>query len=170
MNVGYLCNPCCVRPAFCSDFTLRNHEKGETQWVKQARTRYESISTGPSSSNSTVGRAAQAIKEGKVALSWTRLWCHGFDANQVRLFAFGGFVLAYNLSNFLRRLALPASVRDWTLTTLLVKLIKTRAKAVHHARYVIIQLAEVAAPRKILAEILTRRRKWAAKARVVNID
>ena len=33
-------------------------------------------------------------------------------------------MLAYNLGNFLRRLALPVSVRHWTLTTLLVKLIK----------------------------------------------
>ena len=65
------------------------------------------------------GRAEQAIKEGKVALNWTRLSCHDFKDNQVRLQL---FVLAYNLGNFLRRLALPACVRHWTLTTLLVKL------------------------------------------------
>ena len=68
------------------------------------------------------GRAEQAIKEGKVALNWTRLSCHDFVDNQVRLQL---FVLAYNLSNFLRRLALPVTVQHWTLTTLLMKLIKT---------------------------------------------
>ena len=49
------------------------------------------------------GTAEQWIKEGKYALNWTRLSCHRFVCNQVRLFL---FVLAYNLGNFLRRLAL----------------------------------------------------------------
>lgn len=105
------------------------------------------------------GRAEQLIKEGKVALNWTRLSCHGFDDNQVRLQL---FVLAYNLGNFLRRLALPASVRHWTLTTLLVKLIKTGAKVVRHARYLTFQLAEVAVPWKVFATILARIRRFAA--------
>ena len=108
------------------------------------------------------GRAEQAIKEGKVALNWTRLSCQDFDANQVRLQL---FVLAYNLGNFLRRLALPVSVKDWTLTTLLVKLIKTGAKVVRHARYVIFQLAEVAVPRQVFAAILARIRKCTARTR-----
>jgi hypothetical protein len=43
--------------------------------------------------------------------------------NQVRLQL---IALAYNLGNFLRRLALPASVKHWTLTTLRNKLIKIR--------------------------------------------
>ena len=46
-------------------------------------------------------------------MRWTRLSCHDFDDNQVRLQL---FVLAYNLGNFLRRIALPASVKHWTLT------------------------------------------------------
>ena len=50
------------------------------------------------------GTAEQWIKEGKYALNWTRLSCHLFDANQVRL---QFLALAYNLGNFLRRLALP---------------------------------------------------------------
>jgi len=44
------------------------------------------------------GRAEQWIKEGKYALNWTRLSCHRFAANQVRLLL---FILAYNLGNFL---------------------------------------------------------------------
>ena len=47
------------------------------------------------------GTAEQWIKEGKHALNWTRLSCHKFVANQVRL---GLFIMAYNLGNFLRRL------------------------------------------------------------------
>ena len=47
------------------------------------------------------GTAEQWIKEGKYALNWTRLSCHKFVANQVRLEL---FVLAYNLGNFMRRL------------------------------------------------------------------
>ena len=42
------------------------------------------------------GTAEQWIKEGKHALNWTRLSCHKFVANQVRLEL---FVLAYNLGN-----------------------------------------------------------------------
>ena len=54
----------------------------------------------------------------------------GFDANQARLQL---HVLAYNLGNFLRWLALPPSVKQWSLTTLRDKLITIGAKVVHHA-------------------------------------
>ena len=99
------------------------------------------------------GTAEQCIKEGKLALNWTRLSCHDFVDNQVRLQL---FALAYNLGNFLRRLALPASVKHWTLTTLRNKLIKIGCKVVHHARRVVFQLAEVAIPRSLFALILRR--------------
>ena len=67
------------------------------------------------------GTAEQWIKEGKYALNWTRLSCHPFDANQVRLHL---FMLANNLGNFLRRLGLPKAVKDWSLRSLQVKLTK----------------------------------------------
>ena len=105
------------------------------------------------------GTAEHCIKEGKYAVRWTRLSCHGFDANQVRLQL---HVLAYNLGNFLRRLALPASVKHWTLTTLREKLIKIGSKMVHHARYVTFQLAEVAISRQLYRTILNRIRRFAA--------
>ena len=54
------------------------------------------------------------------------------------------FALAYNLGNFLRRLALPQTVQHWSLTTLREKLIKNGAKIVHHSRYVTFQMVEVA--------------------------
>ncbi len=59
-------------------------------------------------------------------------------------------------ANFLRRLALPVSVKRWTLTTLRYKLIKIGCKVVHHARRVVFQLAEVAIPQSLFASILRR--------------
>ena len=64
--------------------------------------------------------------------------------------------LAYNLGNFMRTLALPDSVEQWSLTTLREKLIKIGAKIVRHGRYVIFQMAEVAIPRDLFADILRR--------------
>jgi hypothetical protein len=99
------------------------------------------------------GTAEQWIKEGKNAIKWTKLSCHDFVDNQVRLQL---FALAYNIGNFLRRLTLPPRVKHWTLTTLRDKLIKIGAKVVRHAKYVTFQLAEVAVPRKLFAAILER--------------
>ena len=62
--------------------------------------------------------------------------------------------LAYNLANFMRTLALPKEVEHWSLTTLREKLVKIGAKVVSHGRYVTFQLAEVAVPRALFAEIL----------------
>ena len=47
-------------------------------------------------------------------------------------------------------------MKHWSMTTLRDKLIKIGAKAVHHARYVVFQMAEVAVPRKLFAAILDR--------------
>jgi hypothetical protein len=49
----------------------------------------------------------------------------------------GIFALAYNLGNFLRRLALPKALKKWSLRTLRAKLIKIVAKVVRHSRYMI---------------------------------
>ena len=99
------------------------------------------------------GTAEQWIKEGKHAINWTRLSCHGFRNNEVRLQL---HALAYNLGNFLRTLALPQVVEQWSLTTLRDKLIKIGAKIVRHGRYVTFQLAEVAIPKTLFTEILRR--------------
>ena len=99
------------------------------------------------------GTAEQWIKEGKYALHWTRLSCKRFVSNQVRL---GLFVLAYNLGNFLRRLALPSKIKHWSLRSLLVKLIKIGAKVVRHNRYTTFQMAAVAIDQTLFAEILAR--------------
>lgn len=47
-------------------------------------------------------------------------------------------------------------VEQWSLTTLREKLVKIGAKLVRHGRYVVFQLAEVAVPRDLFADILRR--------------
>ena len=86
------------------------------------------------------GTAEQHIKEGKNAIRWTRLSCRKFAHNAVRLQL---HALAYNLGNFLRTLALPDAVQQWSMTTL-------------RDRYVTFQIAEVAIPRALFADILRR--------------
>lgn len=99
------------------------------------------------------GTAEQWIKEGKNAVKWTKLSCRTFKDNQARLQL---FALAYNLGNFLRRLALPKPVQHWSMTTLREKLIKIGAKVTRHSKYVFFQLAEVAVTRNLFAAILDR--------------
>ena len=60
------------------------------------------------------GTAEQWIKEGKQAAHWTRLSCHRFRGNEVRLQL---SVLAYNLGNLWRRLVLPKRIDHWSLTS-----------------------------------------------------
>jgi len=108
------------------------------------------------SGNYKRGTAEQWIKEGKHAINWTRLSCHDFQDNEVRLQL---FALAYNLANFVRRLGLPTSVKQWSLTTMREKLVKIGAKVVEHSRYVIFQMAEVAVPRVLFEQILRRIRR-----------
>jgi hypothetical protein len=98
------------------------------------------------------GTCEQYINEGKGAIKWTRLSCRTFAANAVRLHL---HVLAYNIGNFMRTLAMPKAVETWSLTSLREKLIKIGAKVVSHGRYVTFQLAEVAVPRQIFADILS---------------
>ena len=62
--------------------------------------------------------------------------------------------LAYNLGNFLRTLATPEPIKDWSLTSLQEKLIKIGAKIVSHGRSVAFQMAEVAIPKNLFADIL----------------
>jgi len=66
------------------------------------------------------------------------------------------FALAYNLGNFLRRLALPKKIKNWSFRTLQVKLVKIGAKVVKHSRYVIFQMAKVLVSKSLFREILER--------------
>ncbi len=99
----------------------------------------------------SISRRIAANSRRGIAINWTRLSCHGFRNNEVRLEL---HVLAYNMGNFLRALALPDEVEHWSMTTLREKLIKIGAKIVRHGRYVTFQIAEVAIPRRLFAAIL----------------
>jgi hypothetical protein len=97
------------------------------------------------------GICEQWIKEVKGTIKWTRLSCRSFAANAVRLQL---HALAYNLGNFLRTLATPEPIKDWSMTSLKEKLIKIGAKVVRHGRYIAFQMAEVAISRHLFADIL----------------
>jgi hypothetical protein len=99
------------------------------------------------------GTAEQWIKEGKEATHWTRLSCHRFRANEVRLLL---GVIAYNLGNLLRRLVLPRAIQSWSLTSLQQRLFKTGGRLVRHARYFTLQLAESYLTRRVFGQILGR--------------
>ncbi len=86
----------------------------------------------------------------------TRLSCHRFRANQVRLQL---SVLAYNLGNLWRGLVLPKRIDHWSLTSLQQRLVKTGGRLVKHARYYWLLLAEGHLTRRVFGAIL--RRIWA---------
>jgi hypothetical protein len=99
------------------------------------------------------GTAEQWIKEGKQATHWTRLSCHRFRANEVRLQL---SVLAYNLGNLWRRLGIPRRIQSWSLTSLQRRLLKTGGRLVKHARYYWLLLAEGHLKRKMFRDMLLR--------------
>jgi Transposase DDE domain group 1 len=99
------------------------------------------------------GTAEQWIKEGKAATHWTRLSCHRFRANEVRLLL---GVVAYNLGNLLRRLVLPLAIQSWSLTSLQQRLFKTGGRLIRHARYFILLLAESHLTKALFRQILGR--------------
>lgn len=95
--------------------------------------------------------AEQWIKEGKLAVNWTRLSCHRFRGNEVRLWL---SVLAYNLGNLWRRLAVPRRIGNWSLTSLQQRLVKTGGRLVKHARYYWLLLAEGHLTRRLFGSML----------------
>jgi hypothetical protein len=99
------------------------------------------------------GTAEQWIKEGKQAVKMTRLSCHRFRSNEVRLWL---TILAYNLGNLWRRLLLPQRIGTWSLTSLQQRLVKTGGRLVKHARYYWLLLAESHLTRRLFASMLGR--------------
>ena len=99
------------------------------------------------------GTAEQWIKEGKTATHWTRLSCHRFRVNEVRLLL---GVIAYNLGNLVRRLVLPVAIQSWSLTSLQQRLFKTGGRLIRHARYFTLQLAESSLTRHLFGQIVAR--------------
>jgi hypothetical protein len=123
------------------------------QREREKAARKEGFDPPPHSSPPTTSaaRASSGSKRARAQSDWTRLSCRSFAANVVRLQL---HALAYNLGNFLRTLATPEPIKDWSLTSLKEKLIKIGAKVVSHGRYVAFQMAEVAIPRNLFADIL----------------
>ena len=95
----------------------------------------------------------QWIKEAKQAVAMTRLSCHRFRANEVRLWL---SVIAYNLGNLWRRLALPARIGKWSLTSLQQRLVKTGGRLIKHARYHWLLLAESHLTRRLFGNMLQK--------------
>jgi hypothetical protein len=83
----------------------------------------------------------------------TRLSCHRFRSNQVRLVL---SLLAYNLGNLWRRLALPKPIENWSLTSLQQRLVKTGGRLMKHARYYWLLLAESHLTRRLFESMVRR--------------
>ena len=99
------------------------------------------------------GTAEQWIKEGKQAVKMTRLSCHRFRSNEVRLML---SLIAYNLGNLWRRLVLPKKIGNWSLTSLQQGLVKTGGRLVKHARYYWLLLAESHLTRRLFGAMVLR--------------
>jgi hypothetical protein len=99
------------------------------------------------------GTAEQWIKEGKQAVKMTRLSCHRFRSNEVRLWL---SVIAYNLGNLWRRLVLPKRIDNWSLTSVQRRLVKTDGRLVKHARYYGLLLAESHLTRRLFGAMVRR--------------
>ena len=83
----------------------------------------------------------------------TRLSCHRFRSNQVRLAL---SLLAYNLGNLWRRLVLPKRIENWSRTSLQQRLVKTGGRLVKHARYYWLLLAESHLTRRLFGSMARR--------------
>ena len=82
-----------------------------------------------------------------------------FDANRVHPYL---HVPACNLGNFLRRLTMPPSAANWTLTAPRGNPMEIAGKAARHARYATFRLADMAIPQRPYPAILDRIRGSAA--------
>jgi hypothetical protein len=81
----------------------------------------------------------------------TRLSCHRFRSNEVRLWL---SVIAHNLGNLWRRLVLPKRIGAWSPTSLQQRLVKTGGRLVKHARYYWLLLAEGHLTRRLFGSML----------------
>ena len=96
------------------------------------------------------GRCEQWIKGGNGAIRWTRLSCRSFAAIAVR-----PQLHAPTISAISRILATPEQINDWLADEPQGKAYQDR-RLVSHGRYLAFQMAEVAIPRTLFADILAR--------------
>jgi hypothetical protein len=103
------------------------------------------------------GTAEQWIKERKQAVKMTRLSCHRFRSNEVRLWL---SVIAYNLGNLWRGCplgpVLPRRIEKWSLTSLQQRLVKTGGRMIKHARYYWLLLAESHLTKRLFGAMVRR--------------
>ena len=65
-------------------------------------------------------------------------------------------MVAFPAWSFLTHLALPKSIKDWSLKTMREKLVKIEAKVVSHACQVTFQMAKLLVSRSLFYELLGR--------------
>jgi hypothetical protein len=87
------------------------------------------------------GKFAAANRRGAIVANEVRLWLS---------------VIAYNLGNLWRRLALPGRIGNWSLTSLQQRLVKTGGRLIKHARYYWLLLAESHLTRRLFGGMLSR--------------
>ena len=92
-------------------------------------------------------------QRGEASGKMTRLSCHRFRSNEVRLWL---SVIAHNLGNLWRRLPLPNRIGNWSLTSLQQRLVKTGGRLVKHARYYWLVLAESHLTRRLFGAMVGR--------------
>jgi len=97
------------------------------------------------------GKMENFIKEGKSGFDFAAVSSHSklVNANRLRL-----HMLAYNLFNWFRRLALSASMRKQRIDTIRLKLLKIAARAIHSARYITFKLCSSCPYKKEFYETL----------------
>ena len=83
----------------------------------------------------------------------TRLSCHRFRSNEVRLWL---SVVAYNLGNLWWRLVLPQRISKWSLTSLQQRLVKVGGRLARHARYYWFLLVESQLTRRLFGAMVRR--------------
>jgi hypothetical protein len=81
------------------------------------------------------------------------LGCHRFRSNEIQQWL---SVVAYNLGNLWRRLAMQRRIGNWSLTSLEQRLVKTGGRLVKHARYYWLRLAEGHLTRRLFGAMVRR--------------
>ncbi len=97
----------------------------------------------------------------KQAVKMTRLSCHRFRSNEVRLWL---SVMAYDLGNLWQRLLLPKRIGNWSLTSLQQRLVKTGGRLIKHAPYYWLLLAESHLTRRLFGSMVRRMEALAVPA------
>lgn len=98
------------------------------------------------------GRMENFIKEGKNGFDFGAVSSRSkvVNANRMKF-----HILAYNLFNWFRRLALAANMRKQQVNTIRLKLMKIAAKVVHSSRYITFKLCSSCPYKKEFYETLT---------------